>query len=533
MHFLKRKLFYVNSSFVEVDCWWLVSIDSDNGLCRLGDLLLPEPISTKIYDAIWICTSSSIVWYVVNPLHAAEYKTERKIPRRDESENNYNGLTQVIKQKSYLSFICIPTCHQYLWYVYMFSICCSDSPYLLCRMTMYIRSCIFILWNWGHHSAFCVICVMIDAEERTGQIYDNFAGTENDLNRVLSTFVDSEHEISNFCHSRYVDLSEVQSIFQNNPNEFLILTLNIQSVNAKFNNSFPVIDNLALQGLYFGAMCLQETWTSTDSDLTLLQLPGYQLIHQGSKCTKHGGLMIYLNESYSYKIRNLFTNSNIWEGLFIDINGGILCRAFTIGNIYRPPYDNNNNANIQQFISELSPMIDIIQRENTYAAIVGDFNINLLQISEREKFGDFLDLMCANNFFHKISFPTRFAGHSCSLIDQIFFKTPHKKHVSISSSIIFSNLSDHLPCTVNLCISEHTTKEQKYVRTRVINDAAINNFRSELTEIDMSSLLNANLATDPNTDYEKFEKIITKTYDKHFQRNVLSSININTNGQIG
>ena len=50
----------------------------------------------------------------------------------------------------------------------------------------------------------------------------------------------------------------------------------------------------------------------------------------------------------------------------------------------------------------------------------------------------------------------------------------------------------------------------------MINDTAINNFRSELTEIDMSSLLNANLATDPNTDYDEFEKIITKTYDKHF-----------------
>ena len=35
----------------------------------------------------------------------------------------------------------------------------------------------------------------------------------------------------------------------------------------------------------------------------------------------------------------------------------------------------------------------------------------------------------------------------------------------------------------------------------MINDAAIDNFRSELTEIDMSPLLNANLATDPNTDY--------------------------------
>ena len=40
----------------------------------------------------------------------------------------------------------------------------------------------------------------------------------------------------------------------------------------------------------------------------------------------------------------------------------------------------------------------------------------------------------------------------------------------------------------------------------MINDTAISNFRDELSEIDISSLLNANPATDPNTDYEKFEK---------------------------
>ena len=50
----------------------------------------------------------------------------------------------------------------------------------------------------------------------------------------------------------------------------------------------------------------------------------------------------------------------------------------------------------------------------------------------------------------------------------------------------------------------------------MINDTAISNFRGELTEIDISSLFNANLATDLITDYEKFEKIVTKTYDKHF-----------------
>ena len=68
--------------------------------------------------------------------------------------------------------------------------------------------------------------------------------------------------------------------------------------------------------------------------------------------------------------------------------------ALTIGNIYRPAHDNNNNVNIQQFISELYHIIEILQSENTYTAIAGDFNINLLKISERDKFGEFFDQAC-------------------------------------------------------------------------------------------------------------------------------------------
>ena len=52
--------------------------------------------------------------------------------------------------------------------------------------------------------------------------------------------------------------------------------------------------------------------------------------------------------------------------------------------MYRPPHDNNNNKNIEKFTDEISPITNIIQKENSYAAIFGDFNINLLQVNERE-----------------------------------------------------------------------------------------------------------------------------------------------------
>ena len=242
---------------------------------------------------------------------------------------------------------------------------------------------------------------MAGIELDVAEYFQCLAGTENDLNHILSTFVESEHEIENFCDSRYIELSDITSIIKDDGKDFTILTLNIQSINAKFDNLYPVINNLSSMGLYFGAICLQETWLSSDADVSLLHIPGYKLIHQGSRCTRHGGLVIYLHEQYTYKLRNMYKRSDIWEGLFIDVSGHNLHRPITIGNIYRPPHNNNNNANIEKFIEEMSPIINTLQKENKYATIVGDFNINLLQINERDKFDEFFDLMCTNNFFSK------------------------------------------------------------------------------------------------------------------------------------
>ena len=268
----------------------------------------------------------------------------------------------------------------------------------------------------------------INANVEDRGYFENFTGTEKDLNHILSTFDDADHEIVNFCNSRYITFSDTASNFQNS-HEFITLSLNVQSINAKFNQLFPIVSKLSSMGLYFGAICLQETWLTSDANLSLLKLPGYNIIHQGTKCTKHGGLIIYLSEMYSFKLRNLCNDSDIWEGLFIDVMGHNLRKPLTICNIYRPPHDNNSNDNISKFLSELSPVLDILQRENTYAAVVGDFNINLLQINEREKFEDFFDLMCTNSFYPKITLPTRFYKHSCNLDTKIRTKITRIFHL--------------------------------------------------------------------------------------------------------
>ena len=73
--------------------------------------------------------------------------------------------------------------------------------------------------------------------------------------------------------------------------------------------------------------------------------------------------------------------------------------------------------NIESFIGELTPIVHKIGKECAYALLVGDFNIDLLQINEREKFSKFFDMLCTNSFYPRVTLPTRFANRSCSLID--------------------------------------------------------------------------------------------------------------------
>ena len=106
--------------------------------------------------------------------------------------------------------------------------------------------------------------------------------------------------------------------------------------------------------------------------------------------------------------------------------------------------------------------------------------------------------MCTNSFYPKITLPTR------------------KDHNNISSSIVVSNISDHFPCIVNVDILRESNKPPKYIYVRTANDTAINNFRNDRSETDITSIISSDLTTDPNSEYAKFERIITTAYEKHF-----------------
>ena len=70
--------------------------------------------------------------------------------------------------------------------------------------------------------------------------------------------------------------------------------------------------------MIFGAICLQETWLGEHTDLSLFQIDNYFCMNQFKQCSEHGGLLIYLHNSYDFEIFNTY-KSNYWEGLFVKV----------------------------------------------------------------------------------------------------------------------------------------------------------------------------------------------------------------------
>ena len=49
------------------------------------------------------------------------------------------------------------------------------------------------------------------------------------------------------------------------------------------------------------SICLQESWVSNKADTSKYQLEGYTFILKGGTCSQHGGLVIYLYNTFNLK----------------------------------------------------------------------------------------------------------------------------------------------------------------------------------------------------------------------------------------
>ena len=118
---------------------------------------------------------------------------------------------------------------------------------------------------------------------------------------IDATELESEPNI--IKHSSYHDFDKLVTILKGSKNRFSIFSQNIQSLNAKWNDLDIFIEMLQRHGVFFSALCLQETWLDDEVDINNYTLKNYTKILQGKHCSKAGGLAIYLHNNIAYSLK--------------------------------------------------------------------------------------------------------------------------------------------------------------------------------------------------------------------------------------
>ena len=145
-----------------------------------------------------------------------------------------------------------------------------------------------------------------------------------DANRQLTLNRDTDPDINllnlNNVSSDYYLEDQFNSMITkencNYKNSFSVLHLNIRSINQSFSNFNNLLGYLRF---HFDVIGISETWLKESNHL--VDLEGYNFIHNFRKERIGGGVGLYLSEALKFKERfDLhFRDSNTAESLFVEI----------------------------------------------------------------------------------------------------------------------------------------------------------------------------------------------------------------------
>ena len=326
-------------------------------------------------------------------------------------------------------------------------------------------------------------------------------------------FLNNEPNI--FEISPYYGQSGFEQLMGTKHNMFTILSLNCQSLNSKYEMIKLYIDNYNINNCTISVLCLQETWLTSDADLSLLQIPGYTLISSGKSCSAHGGVSMYVHNDFEFNILPINGDSSIWDGHFVEIL--LKCssdnhRKVIIGNIYRPPRQTVDI--IDTFTEQINNILRNFRNTNN-VIITGDFNLDLLKYQENRHIDGFLEMIITCGYVPKITLPTRLGQYRNTLIDNMFVKISNSS-LQTNSGILLNEISDHLPYFVIIDFLSNNNNYQQLHKISQSTPISYENFRKDLQTTEMKIKLDNVISDNVNSSYENFNIILKDLTVKHF-----------------
>ena len=276
----------------------------------------------------------------------------------------------------------------------------------------------------------------------------------------------------------YIDHDQLQEM-KPCKSSLIILQLNCRGIKSKLDE----IEELLAELKWPDVVISSETWLK-EGEERYVDIKGYTYEGINRKHKKGGGVGVLVKDRLIYKTRpDLSKNCqhNSYEHFFLELKGSSY--NVIIGSLYRPP-----NTDIDKFLTEYNDTLERIGSEKNKEVILGmDHNLDLLKQTSHKKTQAFVENTLGHALLPVITKPTRISRTSATLIDNVIISD--KLQSNYTSNILFSNLSNHLPCYVEINEFYAGKREATKIKKRKLNNDNLNKIKMDIGSIKWESIL--------------------------------------------
>ena len=129
-----------------------------------------------------------------------------------------------------------------------------------------------------------------------------------DLNEVnslthLIEYLDpiDEGEVNPIHHSNYYNNEEFIEAHKHIDVKLSILNLNCRCVNSKFDKIKLFLEGINNNSMPVSVITLQETWADNETEMNFFNFPNYTMVYDDSRLSKHGGLVTYIHNTFTFE----------------------------------------------------------------------------------------------------------------------------------------------------------------------------------------------------------------------------------------
>ena len=346
------------------------------------------------------------------------------------------------------------------------------------------------------------------------QFVDDILSDKTSLIHLLDSNDDEDNKEAHIIkHSPYYGETDFSNLLVEKPG-FSILSMNIQSVNAKFDEFQSFVSRMNIINP-ISDICLQECWLGDADNVTMFNLENYEMTFLPKSCCAHGGLIIYVHKQFECRVMTeVVVQASGWEYVCVKVSHRKpQSKIYVLCNIYRKP--NEIVDDLDTFTIELSSLLYKIKNLKHSSYVCGDFNIDLLKVKENRHYCKYFDEIIAHGLFPKITLPTRICESSSTLIDNIF--TDNIDEVG-TSGILLNQISDHQMMFTLVENRSYVINVPKFIDIECNDHRSMQAFIRELEDNNIYDKLEQAIDSDPQENYARFIALLNDAKNKHLPR---------------